>query len=175
MVPNWFTLNTLLGEELEKARESFWRSLVGKVYHFKVEMHSHMVISLPLSNVSNCWYERQGFRKMTNQIVYYFCLWIIVWKKKEKETRRVTASSTAGILVTLISACIFSLLFSVHFSWYWWWEFVEQTRFHFHFSHDLYVWLSSVTVRTVLLLNILKDKSWNFLVQCSKHQSGQCF
>ena len=72
MVPNSFTLNTLLGEELEKARQSFWRSLVGKVYHFKVEMHSYMVISLPLSNVSNCWYERQGFRKMMNQICLLF-------------------------------------------------------------------------------------------------------
>ena len=116
----------------------------------------------------------KGFVKWWIKFVCYFCLWIIVWKKKEKETRRVTASSTAGILVTLISACIFSLLFSVHFSWYWWWEFVEQTRFDFHFSHDLYVWLSSVAVRTILL-SILKDKSWNFPVQWSKHQSGECF
>lgn len=72
MVPNSFTFNTLLGEELEKSRRSFWRSLVGKVYHFKVEMHSYMVISLPLSNVSNCWHERQRFNKMMNQICLLF-------------------------------------------------------------------------------------------------------
>ena len=85
MVPNSFTLNTLLGEELEKARQSFWRSLVGKVYHFKVEMHSCMVISLPLSSVSNCWHERQGFRKMMNQICLLFLF--VNYSLEEKRKR----------------------------------------------------------------------------------------
>ena len=35
-------------------------------------MHSYMVISLPLSNVSNCWHERQWFNKMMNQICLLF-------------------------------------------------------------------------------------------------------
>ena len=73
MVPNSFTFNTLLGEELEKVRQSFWRSLVERVYHFKFEIHSYIVISLPLSNVSNCWHERQRFiSKMMNQICLLF-------------------------------------------------------------------------------------------------------
>ena len=48
-------------------------------------MHSCMVISLPLSSVSNCCYERQGFRRMMNQTCLLFLF--VNYSLEEKRKR----------------------------------------------------------------------------------------
>ena len=125
MAPNSFTLNTLLGEELEKARQSFWRSLVGKVYHFKVEIHSYMVISLPLSNVSNCWYERQGFSKMMNQICLLFLFVNYSLEEKRKRNKeshsqfhsRYFSNPNIRMHILLTVLCTFLMVLVMRICW----------------------------------------------------------
>jgi len=48
-------------------------------------MLSYIVISLPLSNVPNCWHERQAFSKMMNQICLLFLF--VNYSLEEKRKR----------------------------------------------------------------------------------------
>ena len=76
VVIKWYQIHLLLthflGKNLKRLDEVCEDPSLKKVYHFKLEMHSYMVSSLPLSSVSNCWHERQRFSKMMNQICLLF-------------------------------------------------------------------------------------------------------
>ena len=77
------------------------------------------------------------------------------------------------ILYTLISLCIFSILFIIHFLRCWKGEFVEQSRTslvgdHFLYPHDLNVWFRGDLKRKIRCQSLLgvKGLTNRFLVLC---------
>ena len=73
-------------------------------------------------------------------------------------------------LYALISDCIFSILFTIHFQRCWQGEFIEQSRVslvgdHFLYSHDLNAWFNLISCLSLLGVKLLRNICYHFWIK----------